>query len=64
MTSLSSLLGILMATLQSHPICERASVLETKVFSHDQFFLNVEAAQAAREDVETGIRAVLSETFA
>ena len=32
-----------MATLQSHPICERASVLETKVFSYDQFFLKVRA---------------------
>ena len=43
MTSLSSFLGTLMATLQSHPICERASVLETKVFSSDQFFLKVRA---------------------
>jgi len=32
-----------MATLQSHPICERASVLETKAFSYDQFFLKVRA---------------------
>ncbi len=43
MTSLSSFLGTLMATLQSHPICKRASVLETKVFSYDQFFLKVRA---------------------
>lgn len=43
MTSLSSLLGTLMATLQSHPICELATVVETKVFSPDQFFFKVRA---------------------
>lgn len=43
MTSLSSILGTLMATLQSHPICERATVVETKVFSPDQFFFKVRA---------------------
>ena len=32
-----------MAALQSHPICEHANVLETKVFSSDQFFLKVRA---------------------
>ena len=32
-----------MATLQSHPICEQATVVETKVFSSDQFFLKVRA---------------------
>lgn len=43
MTSLSSFLGTLMATLQSHPICKQATVVETKVFSSDQFFLKVRA---------------------
>ena len=32
-----------MATLQSHPICKQATVVETKVFSSDQFFLKVRA---------------------
>lgn len=43
MTSLSSFLGTLMATLQSHLICKQATVVETKVFSSDQFFLKVRA---------------------
>lgn len=43
MSSLSSFLGALMAALQSHPICEQAIVVETKVFSSDQFFLKVRA---------------------
>jgi hypothetical protein len=37
-TSLASLLGALMAVLQSHPTCTRAAVVETKVYSPDQFF--------------------------
>ena len=32
-----------MAALQSHPICEQAIVVETKVFSSDQLFLKVRA---------------------
>lgn len=32
-----------MATLQSHPICEQATVVETKAFSPDQFFFKVRA---------------------
>ena len=32
-----------MATLQSHPVCEQATVVETKEFSYDQFFLKVRA---------------------
>ena len=32
-----------MAILQSHPICEQATVVETKEFSYDQFFLKVRA---------------------
>jgi len=43
LSSLSSFLGALMAALQSHPICEQAVVVETKVFSSDQFFLKVRA---------------------
>ena len=43
MTSLSSLLGTLMATNQSHSICEKATVMETKAFSPDQFFFKVRA---------------------
>ena len=43
MTSLASLLGVLMAILQSHPICERATVVETEAFSPEQFFFKVRA---------------------
>ena len=43
MTSLSSLLGTLMAILQAHPICEQAAVIETKIFSPDQFFFKIRA---------------------
>ncbi len=43
MTSLSSLLGTLMAILQAHPICEQAAVIETKTFSPDQFFCKIRA---------------------
>jgi hypothetical protein len=32
-----------MAILQSHPICERAAVVETKMFSPEQFFFKVRA---------------------
>lgn len=32
-----------MAILQSHPICERATVVETKTFSPNQFFFKVRA---------------------
>lgn len=43
MTSLASLLGTLVAILQSHPMCERATVVETKAFSPSQFFFKVRA---------------------
>ncbi len=43
MTSLASLLGTLMAILQSHPVCERATAVETKAFSPDQFFFKIRA---------------------
>ena len=43
MTSLASLLGNLIAVLQVHPLCERASVVETKTFSSDQFFIKIRA---------------------
>jgi len=42
-TSLASLLGAVMTILQSHPICERAIVVETKEYSSDQFFCKVRA---------------------
>ena len=43
MTSLASLLGTLMTALQAHPMCERAAVVETNVFSPDQFFFKMRA---------------------
>ncbi|MCD6345019.1 MAG: hypothetical protein J7M17_05405 [Anaerolineae bacterium] len=47
MTSLAALLGPLMAILQAHPICERAVVVETKMFSPEQFFFKVRAELVA-----------------
>lgn len=44
MTSLSALLGTLVAILQTHPMCEKVAVVETKEFSPDQFFFKVRAA--------------------
>lgn len=55
MTSLPSVLGTLMAILQSHPICERASVLETKAFSYDQFFLKVRAELTGENKLQVRI---------
>lgn len=43
MSSLSSLLGNVMAILEAHPTCEGATVVETKMFSSDQFFFKVRA---------------------
>lgn len=43
MTSLSSLLGTLMTKIQSHPVCQKASVMETKMFSSEQFFIKIRA---------------------
>jgi hypothetical protein len=43
LTSLASLLGALITALQSHPICEQATLVETKTFSPDQFFFKVRA---------------------
>jgi len=41
--TLASLLGSVMAILQSHPVCERATVVETKMFSPEQFAFKVRA---------------------
>lgn len=43
MRSFSSLLGRVMAILEAHPSCKRAAVVETKMFSSDQFFFKVRA---------------------
>jgi hypothetical protein len=43
LTSLASLLGALITVLQSHPICEQTTLVETKTFSPDQFFFKVRA---------------------
>jgi hypothetical protein len=55
LTSLSSFLGALMAILQSHPVCEQATVVETKVFSSDQFFLKVRADLTGRNKFQARI---------
>ncbi len=43
MTSLPSILGAVMAILESQPLCKRVTVVETKAFSPDQFFFKVRA---------------------
>ena len=43
MNSMSSLMGRLMAIIQSHPVCKGAKVVETKAFSPDQFFFKLRA---------------------
>ncbi len=43
MISLPFLLGTLMTKLQSHPVCQRARVIETKFFSSEQFFFKIRA---------------------
>lgn len=37
------MLGALTAILQSHPLCERTAILETREFSSDQFYFKVRA---------------------
>lgn len=44
-----------MAKLQSHPVCEQATVVETKVFSSDQFFLKVRADLTGRNKLQARI---------
>jgi len=44
LTSLPALLGRLVAILQTHSMCEKVAVVETKEFSPDQFFFKVRAA--------------------
>ena len=41
MISLTSLLSVLVTILQAHPLCRKVSVIQTKEFSTDQFFLKV-----------------------
>ena len=44
-----------MTALQSHPICVHANVLETKVFSSDQFFLKVRAKLTGENQLQARI---------
>lgn len=43
MTTLPAMLGVVMAILQSHQLCEQAAIVETKEFSQDQFLFKVRA---------------------
>ena len=43
MTSLPSLLGTVMAILQAHPLFVEVLDVETKTFSHEQFFFKIRA---------------------
>jgi hypothetical protein len=40
-TTLAATLGALTASLQSHPLCERTAIIETREFSPDQFYFKV-----------------------
>ncbi|MDD2903902.1 MAG: DUF6516 family protein [Syntrophales bacterium] len=44
MTSLPSLLGKVVAILQSHPVCRKITSIDTKEFSPDQFYFKIRAA--------------------
>ncbi len=55
MSSLPSLLGALMTVLQSHPLCHRVTVVETKSFSADQFFFKVRAGIAERYHLQVRV---------
>jgi hypothetical protein len=46
LTALPSLLAVLTAALQTHPLCKKVIVLETKEFSPTQFFFKVRAELA------------------
>ena len=39
----AAMLGALTAILQSHPLCERTAIVETREFSSDQFYFKVRA---------------------
>ena len=41
MTSLPSLLGVMTAILQAHPLCKQITDVETKEFSADQFLFKI-----------------------
>ncbi len=43
MITLPAMLGALMAILQSHPLCERTTIVETREFSSNQFYFKVRA---------------------
>ena len=43
MVSLTSLLGNVSAIIQSHPICQRLTVIETREYAHDQFVFKMRA---------------------
>ncbi len=55
MTSLAALLGTVMAILQSHPVCERATVVDTKAFSPVQFFFKVRAELAGGSKLQVRV---------
>lgn len=43
MITLPAMLGALTAILQSHPLCERTTIVETREFSSNQFYFKVRA---------------------
>lgn len=55
MTSLPSLLAALTSILQSHPLCKNVTVVETKEFSSDQFFLRIRAELGGEHKLQVRI---------
>lgn len=43
MTELHAILAAIMTVLQSHPLCSQVTLLETKEYSADQFFVKLRA---------------------
>jgi len=43
LTSLPSMLGKVVAILQSHPVCKKVISIDTKEFSPDQFYFKIRA---------------------
>lgn len=55
MTSLSALLGTLVALLQAHPLCSKVSVVETREFFPEQFFFKIRAELPEKHNLQVRI---------
>ncbi|MGC1378419.1 MAG: DUF6516 family protein [Anaerolineales bacterium] len=55
MTTLPAMLGALTAVLQSHPLCGRIEILETREFSPAQFYFKVRAELPQGHKLQTRV---------